>query len=670
MKFNSNPWWGSVILARIVAGMATSGWVKGICLCGLLGIGMKAEAANDASATALQLPGVQADQTVNPPNPKSVFTFDARSLRRFDASQPAETTKIWDRWHVLTALQGLANRGRPQLYVFYCQDFGVDTDQFWFDWFRDEDGWLKDAQIKPLTNLTEVVRAFRNSVNGLVVYDPAVPATANVASTAAGCEGLLPVRFDPSPGSVYTLLREELKVPVKLWLVNPDGTPKFTGKGTLPDFDLPSSGSAKADAYRWAIRRFLQTGQCDARYAAYYIDAFWLKNARNGGPDLHTLSNHDYFISRRAFFFDLSPWGDECPNDDPNQALGLDRQVFLEVLQALYKAANGEIIKVGGFPPWPYKYTNHGNVGGKHEGVPTEWEFGRLISQFNGYMEADAAGLSAIANASYVQHYPLAARYAQPNARPPFETWRKRGFLTESGKVAPKLYVGYYVGDYDAPSWLYKAVPAFFKDPARGTVPLGWAFDPNLSDRAPQALVYAYRHASTNDYFIAGDSGAGYLNVRGLTERPDSGLPGGLQAWVNHCKKYYEKWDMSITGFVLDGSAGAATAGDFAAYQSFSPNGVGTHFEPGPRLKAGLPTCPETDLPDSPEAAVEAIRSRAANLNGNPGFLWARTILRSPKYYLDVSEILAKKYPDLSVEVVDPYTFFGLIKRDLQQKGR
>ena len=670
MRFHLKASQGFSIIIRVAAGLAGAVGLVVFCLCGLSGICAEAGGADDGPGMAPRNPGVQKDEAGNPGSPRVVFTFDARSLRSFDASKSAETTKIWDTCHLLAAIQGLANRERPQLYVFYCEEFGVDTDQFWFDWFRGEDGWLKGVQIKPLSNLAEVVRTFRNVVDGLVVYDPSVPATANVASTAAGCARLLPVRFDPMPGSIHTLLTEEMKLPVKLWLVNPDGTPKFTGKGLLPDFDVPSSGSAKADAYRWAIRRFLRPGQCDARYAAYYIDAYWIKMARNGGPDLHTLSNHDYFVSRKAFFFDLSPWGDERPNDDPGQPSGLDREVFLEVLNALYQSANGEIIKVGGFPPWPYKYTSHGNVGGKHEGVPTEWEFGRLISQFNGYMEADAAGLSAIANASFVQHYPLAERYAQPNGRLSFETWRKRGFLTGSGAVAPKLYVGYYVGDYDAPSWLYKAVPAFFKDPTRGAVPLGWAFNPNLCDRAPQALVYAYRHASTNDYFIAGDSGAGYLNVRGLTERPDSGLRPGLQAWINHCKKYYAQWDMSITGFVLDGAAGAATAGDFAAYQNFSPNGAGTHFEAGPGLKSGLPTCRETDLPDSAEAAVEVIRNQVASLNGRPGFLWARTILRPPKYHADISEILAKKYPELDVEVVDPYTFFALIKRNLQQKGQ
>lgn len=168
-----------------------------------------------------------------------------------------------------------------------------------------------------------------------------------------------------------------------------------------------------------------------------------------------------------------------------------------------------------------------------------------------------------MANDSFFQHYPLASRYDQPSPKPTPEQWRARGDVTAGGQVARKLFVGHDEGDYDAPSWLYKAVPAFFRDPARGRVPLGWAFNPNLADRAPHALAYAYRHATTNDFFITGDSGAGHLNVRALTVRPDSGLPSGLNAWESHCRRWYEHWDMRITGFVLDGAAAAAIDVEF-----------------------------------------------------------------------------------------------------------
>lgn len=593
--------------------------------------------------------------------PAVAYTFDARPLNQLDLREPANAAHLWDTMHVLAAIQGLANRDTPQLYLFYCSEFGVDTDQFWFDWFRGEDGWLKESEIRPLSRLNDVLQTFRGVFKGLVAYDGNVPSTAALASTAAGCDDLLPVRYDGQPGSVFDLLVRQMKVPVQLWLVNPDGSPKFSGRGNIPDSEEPSSGSAKVDVYRWAIRHFLRAGRCAPGIAAYYVDAYWLQHPA-GNPTMHTLSDHDYFTAHRAFFFDLSPWGDETPGDDLGQPLGLDKKEFLAVLRALYDAGGGGMLKVGGFTPWPYKYTTHSKPPGKHEGVPTEWEFGRLISQFNGYMEADAAGLGAMANASFYQHYPLPARNLQPNPKPSMAAWKTRGFIDTTGDVAPKLFVSHYVGDYDAPSWLYKAVPAFFPKSSRGKVPLGWAFDPSLSDRAPQALAYAYRHASTNDFFIAGDSGAGYLNPRALTVRPDSGLPSGLGAWTEHCGKYYNRWDMSITGFMLDGSAGASTEREFAAYRSFSPDGAGTHFEPRPGMKAGLATCREQDLPDDLEKAVAVISKASGERPGAPGFFWARSILRSPDWYAELSRRLEETFPDGRVAVVDPYTFFGLVR--------
>jgi hypothetical protein len=276
-------------------------------------------------------------------------------------------------------------------------------------------------------------------------------------------------------------------------------------------------------------------------------------------------------------------------------------------------------------------------------------------------MEADAAGLAAMANASFYRHYPLAPQYKQPNPKPDPAQWKAKG-LVKDGAVAPKFFVGHYVGDYDAPSWVYKAIPAFFADKTRGQTPMGWALNPNLADRCPQALVYAYKNASTNDFFIAGDSGAGYLNARGLTVRPESKLPSGLAAWTGHCSRSFKQWDMTITGFLLDGSAGASTAVEFEAYRAFSPDGIGTHFEKGPAIRAGIPTCPERDLPDKIEEAAGAIAELAKKSQGKPGFLWARSILKSPKWYADLSRELKEKHANLPIEIVDPYTFFGLIR--------
>jgi len=597
--------------------------------------------------------------------PRTIHTVDAGPLRKLDWRNAEQARTIWDTVHALAALQGIVNRDAPRLYLLYCNEFGVETDTFWLDWLRGGDGWLKGAQVVPLDSLEQAVELFRKHLKGLVVYDPAVPATSNAASTAAGCDDLLPVRFDRATNSVFTRLVSRLGLPVRLWLVHPDGRSQFTGQGMIPDLNEPSSGSAKADVYRWAIRRFIDSGKGDARFVGYYIDSFWLQRSPQGPPDLHTLSNHDYFIARRGFFFDLSPWSDEVPVDDPGQSVGVDRQAFLEVMRALQGKAPRSVLKVGGFPPWPYKYTTHGGAG-KHEGVPTEWEFTRLISQFNAYKEADAAGPGAMANASFFRHYPLQVRYPQPNRKPGPKDWQRAGYLSAQGRVTARLYLGHYVGDYDAPSWLYKAVPAFFRDAERGRVPLGWAFNPNLADRAPHVLAYAYRHATSNDFFVAGDSGAGYLNPRALTVRPESKLPSGLALWTEHCRRHFERWDMTITGFVLDGSSGASTEQEFAAYRRFSPDGCGTHFERGPRMLAGIPTCPERDLPDSAQAAAALIAREAARVSDTPRFLWARSILKPPAWYARVSRLLQEQHPGAAVAVVDPYTFFGLIRQHCQ----
>ena len=145
----------------------------------------------------------------------------------------------------------------------------------------------------------------------------------------------------------------------------------------------------------------------------------------------------------------------------------------------------------------------------------------------------------------------------------------------------------------------------------------------SLCTRLTQQLrlpVKLCRQATSNDFFIAGDSGAGCLNPRALTLRPDSGLPSGLRAWEDHCRRYFTRWDMSITGFMLDGASGASTENEFAAYGRFSRDGAGTHFEQGPALHGEMATCPDRDLPESVEAAARVIADRAKAAHGQALF--------------------------------------------------
>jgi hypothetical protein len=58
-----------------------------------------------------------------------------------------------------------------------------------------------------------------------------------------------------------------------------------------------------------------------------------------------------------------------------------------------------------------------------------------------------------------------------------------------------------------------------------------------------------------------------------------------------------------------------------------------------------------------------------AATNG-PCFLWARTILKSPSWHVKVSRCLREQHPNAPVVVVDPYTFFGLIKEQASRGPR
>ena len=620
------------------------------------------------------------------PQPKALFTYDLTYTLKLDRQDPKQRRKIYDHSHFVSSMQGLVNRHEPRLYIFLMgpESAGKDEfwlrklppetptiDHYWLRYLRDEDRWLEEYQLKAVPDLPTLVDKFKQDIHGLVVYDEKVPATSNVASTVAGADNLLCVRYDNEPDSLFQWLTANPKgpkLPVEVWLVNPDGTSLFTGKGTIPGSGTASTGSTKCDAYIWAMEKYLVTGKSNPLKMGYYLDAYWLQKPDGYIPD-HKLTNHDYFISKQAFFFDLSPWGDEAPNDDPSQPVGADLKTMQAILRAAWDRTQGKaMIHIGGFPPVDKgKYTKE--VGGKHEGVPTEWHFAEIYSCFNAYMDADIGAIANMANASVYQHYPLDEAY--PQKLPTVDDLKTKGYLSPEGKVVPKFYACPYVGDYDSTGWIYQRIPDLWSDPARGTIPLGWAFNPNLSDRFGPGLVYVRRKKSPNDYFVAGDSGAGYVNPGNLIEpRKWSGLPSGLDVWTRHCQKYFKLWDISITGFIIDGYAPHTGDAVEDAYTQFSPNGIGLHFwAKGWGVHKGMPyiKCEEAIQYHSPDDSANRLLDFVGRQKLD--FLYFRTILMTPSEHKRLFDLVMASPKGKDVEFVDPYTLFLLIKQASSSKA-
>ena len=595
-------------------------------------------------------------------------------------------------------------------------DAGAAADTYWRHYLTRPGAWLENTTWTNVSTLEQLVAAFPDIAKaGVVLYDPAVPATSNLASTAAGVEGLLPVCHRPGQaGSVYErLIANGPRLPVSLNLTGLFRGHRVNSSSAMMDsMDSMDGPTAKIQAYRWARKRWLSPSAVPERRAnpaklGYYVD-YW--GAQQGErlkatPGLTEISNHDYFIAHKAFFFDLSIWADETPVDDPMQqgaALGADRAELIAIFESAYaltqaKGYSGpEMLHVGGFTPWWFKYTRDGPgcPTCKHKGVETEWETMGVIGAYNAFDDGDACCVGAMANSAFYQHYPLPPKLTQ-NVKPTVADLQTRGLVDiRTGKVAPRPFAAYYAGDYDGSAWLYNQLAAKWDDPKRGRVPIGWAIDSELSMRFPVVYDHIYKTRTANDFFISGDSGAGYLNPTLLLPDAKTGRRGasnvtksGADAWVAWNKRWYTMFDLSFTGFLINGDQGPLTNGSIAMYDSFSPYGVvvTTNHDPVPERRgdngaagvddAGTPIMHHvTDLPGNVATAISTIAGiiKADRMKGagegageaagaaGASFYILRNILQTATYMVDVAEGAMEVVPGLLF--VDPYTMGLLVK--------
>jgi hypothetical protein len=603
-----------------------------------------------------------------------VFDFVPQLTRDF--KNPEVLRRHYDEVLLATCLQGIVNRDEPRLFVRY----NAVPDDFWFSKMREAGGWMADRKVIRPRTIEELLALFPEAAHGLAVWDERVPATSNVAATIAGVEDLLAVRYDTAAGSLYTELTSGTGGwAVKRRLMGEDGGAMFTGTGVIAGTTVESTGSAKDDAYLWLVENYVKMGKVDPRVLGYYIDGYWLRSWRAQGISLHTLNNLDYIVAHRGVVFDLDVWDDEAPVDDRGQRAGTDGATLQKLLRACYDASGGkEMIGCYGFVPWAFKYTSF--AGGKHEGVGTEWRMVEVLSAYNVYVDADAIGYSSMVNASFYQHYPLPAVIRQ-GPQPSRAALIKSGVLDAEGKLLPVNYYAHYQGDYDAAAWVYWQVPKMWNDAVRGTMPMSWAMNPNLADRFAFGMDYIRKTRKPGEVWVAGE-GAGYLNPANLqAPRPYSGLPDALQVWADHCRRYYNQWDIHVTAFDIDGNTAPLSERAIEAYREFSPGGVGVQNGKGPGGKrfgvvAGVPfICHWGDLP-SKEGGGDLGRDEGYMKNefatlkpGEPGFHLFRSILEKPSYYANLERGLDAMGGVAPRKLVDLPTLMWLVKEYVGEKG-
>ncbi|MBQ9415668.1 MAG: hypothetical protein IJU20_02365 [Clostridia bacterium] len=585
--------------------------------------------------------------------PTDFYNIDASALRNSFNNENDQTRFI-------VSFQGIYNRDAKEKnkYLFVGTD---STDDFWRDFMQSEGHYFEYSRNIPVTSFRDFYLLFEDQIKelGVVLWDTDVPSTANVAATICGVEGCLPVRYDESSSSLYTYLVTQNKIEVKHNLVGMFENAKIGS--LIADTNLASTGSSKCDAYIWALDQYMS--KTNDRMIAYTLDGagtiptnqVYLDSSGHG-PDWNQIFSHDYLIMNRCFFFDLTITGDEAPNDDPTQPLGTDRATCVKIMQTMYERAGGNMIELMGFPPWYMKYTT---TGGHGKVAPTvlEWQFVEFITSYNAFKEADAAHPAWMTNGSVYSQYELKqTSYENHN----------RSAMPDVTYDSNTRYFTIYLGDYDSSAWMKAHIPGFFQDKARGTLPLMWAFNPNLSRRVPMVFEYVFENLTDYDFVVAGDSGAGYVIPSALIEPSlRGGRPSGAQAWIDWCKPYMEKFNMDIVGFIINGNNRVNKA-IFEMYNKIAPVGS-FHNDSSKRLykyDGTLYLHLQNGIdPDGGEKTYQTMLDYMNN--GKINFAAYRTVCKSPSQIKACVEGFieyAEAHSDYTYVYVDPYTLFDMIE--------
>ena len=549
------------------------------------------------------------------------FGMDTIYLFQFRNGQGATS---YDDAMAASSLQGIINREGPAVYGLTESSA---KPQYWLDTFSKEGYWLSQKEHKKLAGLGDLRKLAGDRVKGIVIWDPSLPATVNVATTIAGVKDAVVL----SPEQAKTLA-PEWKLPIIEDLRN-----RFDGR---------ESGSKKNDAYRWAIREYLAKGLCSKKLLCLFEDSASTREQGNIGYVI----TRDWAVKNRAFVFDLSPWGDEIPKDDPEQPLGTDLATYNMILEEMSRQTNGQnMTELSGFFSF-WKYSNIPGFASKHEPVPTEWETVFLISPYNCYQNTVS---SDCYNQSFHAHAPI-RRLTQARPAP-------------AGAIENKTYVCMFMADYDSTTPLYDFLPVKWDDPNRGKIPLTWGINPNLIETYPDIISHVYATATPNDHFASDASCAGYFN-------PSRIKPEYLQLFVDHNKRFFDMTDMTMAPMVLDWEAPRPGVKD--AFAQFAPDGFATivmdmHTNKGdpakPHVWKGMPVtelindiCNHENAQKTAEGMYNAIKGRGI---GQPGFALFRIVWVSPTAVIESLDELRKSHPEIPFEVVDAYTFFALLKK-------
>ncbi|TJY41109.1 hypothetical protein E5161_15555 [Cohnella pontilimi] len=514
-------------------------------------------------ALSLSLP-VSAEQASGR-QPSSVVWPEKQALPSFAKVKHLTVTDVYDAPGdmklLLATLQGIVNREEPRIYLLESEEEGKFT-------------WLNDLHVpyQVVDDNWDVVKQFQNEIKGVIVYDPKVPDSINVATTMAGLKDAvvaspeLAAKLSSAPYNFKVLddLRGKFKNRMdaytwqyeNLWNqtthrmligLSPDTSVKVP-PGLPPSFrtiaqeTTQERNAANRKTYEFDLSEFLGKEAIYLRFDDAFPQDGW-------GPAVHevTVKADGNVIAR---FIPGTPEEEPFLYDRQNSQLSSGngghrfadngryfvykftspagtKQLTASVdMWNQYKvsAGNEQPPSSEGREPYgflrDYAVANKAMVFWLDANVPEQKAlFEKILSDvqpgtpYLGWFSNDVEGeFSGVEITSSHGVYVLAADWFS-------------NLTVFSGKTAPspapkkvktpklenKIYVTYTFSEGDNLQYNQHRMRNLWNDPNRGKVPINWTSNPLLYDAAPAMLNYYRSTATDNDQLIAGPSGAGYF---------------------------------------------------------------------------------------------------------------------------------------------------------------
>ncbi len=441
------------------------------------------------------------------------MTNTTRVVDLLDVSQLSYQERL-----TANCLQGLVNRDGAKLFLDYgtYDDPGTRTtnsvqmtEENWFgkyrevlkrndldnlDYYRGEYGF----EINQLEDLPSALKKYKDYVKGLVLWDPALIDSVNLALMFAGLSDLLICHPDQLTG-LQSLI------------------------GLKVEEDLRGRFEDRVSLYRWAYQNLFN--KCKQGQVAH-MEPAW-----------HRSEFTDYIVQNKLFTFNLS-----CYQKGGWRTLGqklllllvggplwLRNVLFNTHLDALVRRLAICLLGVGepetrlgmriqrAVKAKPYP-----TIFGWHTDRDDELAFMLAISA-NGLRLAPTFLAN---NYSFHSQLPAQVPFVQHYTKP------------EDVELEDKVYLTFTLSDGDQFTLMNTAEVGNWRRPEHGKVPFNWEVQPLLVEIAPALLGYYYRNLTAADMLVAGPSGAGYV-IPPLV--PD------LRVYMRESARYCDRADIRIT---------------------------------------------------------------------------------------------------------------------------